>query len=620
MIRFIGSILLTTAVGTALASPSPASTAGVALRPVARQRLLDQEPRLEKRVTLRLRRGPLSEVVAELARQTEVAMRASVDVADEPAVVIVTEQPARDVMHQIATNFGYRWSRIEKASGVTYELYQDLRSKQDEEALRTGRHTRALAALQGSLREKMRLAQRPAELLLREAATLERRTEGGGSYRLREMADPCRRALLQVASLLTPDQWQALVRGETVHFSTLAEPCAVPLPPALAQALRAGRPSALPPGVRPGFVAAEDETSYRQEEEWSQAAWSRAQGFCVSARLSLASGEAVSEAVLSITPTAVMPADQPEEPVLLPSVIVYGQGAATPEAHEPSETPRSWKDDPVLSRKCRLQRPLASAGEEEDAGSLDAILAAIAESTGINLVADAYRSEQSSFSSLLVGEERSLYEALSQYVAPYAGWRREGEFFRVRRHRWYHLRPREIPDRIVQHWAARLRKGDRLTLEDAATLALSLRDEQLPQFEEAMREAGVLLDLGFEEEGPIAARKRAVLRAYGSLLEGQRRLLDAGGIVSDAAMPPQARRWLQAALSSGRHSTRTGSQDGDLPADALSLAVLSRSPAGMPTEVWFRYQSGQGGVEEFRITLPRVRPVPRQRFAANAQR
>jgi hypothetical protein len=606
MIRFLGMTLVAGLAVPALASPPPlAPAAGAARGTAARQQLLDQDPRLEKRVTLRQKRSPLSAVVAELARQTEVSLRASANVADEPALLFVTEQPAKEVMHQLSTHFGFRWSRGTKGGVATYELYQDLRSKQDEEALRAGRHARALAALQVSLREQMRLAQRPAQLLLREAAALEaRQPAGGGSYRLREMADPCRRALLQVASLLTADQWKALERGETVHFSTPGEPGAMPLPPALAQALQATRPTALPAGVRPGFVTAEDEAGYRREEERSQEAWSRAQGYCVSAQLSLTSSEAHSEAVLSITPAATMPADGPEAPALVPTVIVYGRGAAAPEAREPSETPRSWQDDPILSRKCRLRTE--PAGDDEEAGSLPAILAAIAESAGINLVADAYRAQRASFPISLLGGERSLYEALSQYVEPSAGWRREGEFFRVRSHRWYQLRPREVPERIVAEWAARLRKAERLTLEDSAAVALSLRDEQLPQFEAALREAGVQIGLGFAEEGPGAGRIRAILRAYGSLHPEQRRLLDAGGSVAAAALPPLARRWLHTAWISGGHRATPAAAHGEAMADTLSLAVDARSPEGIATKVRFRYHTGSRGPEEFRVALPRV--------------
>jgi hypothetical protein len=626
MIRYLGFILLTSVAVPALASLSPApaagSAAGTTPRPAARQPLLEQDPRLEKPVTLRRRRSPLSAIVAELARQSDVAMQTSADVADEPALLFVTDQPAKEVMHQLATLFGFRWRRSTKAGVSTYELYQDLRSKQEEAALRNGPHAAALAALQRSLREQMRLAQRPSDLLLREAAALDQKADGRGSFRLRELADPCRRALLQVASRLTPEQWQALVGGEAVHFSTLPEPFAVPLPAALAQALRAARPSVLPPGVPAGFVTAEDEARCVAEEQRSQEAWTRAQGFCVSVELRLMSGEARAEAVLSISPTAVMPAEAPEAPTLLPSVIVVGQGPVAPEAHEPSETPPSWQDDPVLSRKCRL-RPLPAAPAEgadrgtrigdprEPTAPLAECLAAMAESAGINLVADGYRAERSDVSLLSEGEPISLYEALDRYVSPHAGWRREGAFFRVRHHRWYHLRPREIPDRLVRQWAASLRQAPRLTLADAATLALSLRDEQFAQFQTAMGEAGVQIGLGFDEEGPVAARKRAILRAYGSLLPEQQRIVDAGGCVASVAMPPQARRWLRAALTSGWHSTKAGSPHGDLPAEALSLAVVSRSREGRVAEVLFRYQTGSGRVEAFRIVLPRVAAVAR---------
>src|ERR1043166_6895254 len=106
MIRFFGFLLLTSLAAAAMASPSSpppgASGAGVTSRPVVRQRLLDEDPRLEKPVTLRSPRPSLPAVVAELPRKTEVRMRASIHVADEPALLFVTDQPAREVMHQLA--------------------------------------------------------------------------------------------------------------------------------------------------------------------------------------------------------------------------------------------------------------------------------------------------------------------------------------------------------------------------------------------------------------------------------------------------------------------------------------------------------------------------------------
>jgi hypothetical protein len=164
---------------------------------------------------------------------------------------------------------------------------------------------------------------------------------------------------------------------------------------------------------------------------------------------------------------------------------------------------------------------------------------------------------------------------------------------------------------VAQMWAALLIKTDRLTLEEAAKLALSLRDEQLKQFGPVMREAGVLTELSFDGEGVVAGRQRAVVRAYGSLGEGQRRLLEAGGSVSAAAMPQPARRWLQAALAWGGHSPARGMGQGGMLPEGLSLTVTSRAPTGLATEVRFRYETGLGGVEEFRIALPRAFPAAR---------
>jgi hypothetical protein len=605
MARLFALLLVNLWVAPAVAATPSANPLGAASgrpTPVA-ARLLDEDPRLQKPVTLRLKRSPLAAVVAELDRQTGVPMRATSDVSDEPVFLFVTEQPAGEVMRHLATLLGYRWTRAGagKEDGGGYEIYQDLRSKQDEEALRGKRHGRALAALRAALAERLRLAQYAPERLLQEVATVDRGSESSTrSYSLRELADPSRRALLQVAALLTPAQWQELASGGSVHFSTLPEPGAVPLPPVLARVLREAPPSALPPGVRPGFVTDEDKAGYALEEQRSQDAWKRARGFCVSARLGLASQGPVAEAVLSISSAAVMPAGEPA-PVLLPSLTLVGRGDAAPEAREPSQSYR--KDDALLGRERRL--PPARTGEGSD--PLIETLAAIAESFGINLVADAYRVEGSTASSLPSGEEETLYEALDQYVTPHAGWRREGAFFLARRHGWYHLRPREIPERVVTRWADALRRSGGFTLEDAARLAATLSDAQLAGFEGRLREASLLVDLGFDGEDEMARGRRAVLRAYASLLPVERRRLAAGGQIALAAMSPAAQKWLQRALVSG-HTRKAG-----LPHEASApgtLALAAMSEEGILTEVSFRVTTGAEEGSEFRIELPRVAAAP----------
>jgi hypothetical protein len=278
-----------------------------------------------------------------------------------------------------------------------------------------------------------------------------------------------------------------------------------------------------------------------------------------------------------------------------------------------------------------------------DTGELNPLLAAIAESYGINLVADGYRHQRRSLPALPLGEERSLGDVLDQYVSPNARWclvrsRAGGDpcgvFLQVRRHTWYADRLAEIPDRIARCWATHLRTWGRFSLPDTATLALTLRDEQLAQFEEVMQELGIDVHLPFSDREDASARQqRAILRAYGSLLPGQRRLLGAGGWISDAAMPPAARGWLGVALTAvDREGSgagllpdrpdltgappRRGISSGALPLGLLQPAV-EEEEVSFPTaassarvsggeELLFHYQAPGSDAASIAVSLPVV--------------
>src|SRR3989442_308933 len=82
--------------------PSRGVAAPNADRTGAMQPILQQDPRLDHKVTLRLKKSSLSAVAAEMRQQAGVEMTAAADVADEPAIVYAAEQPAREVMHHLA--------------------------------------------------------------------------------------------------------------------------------------------------------------------------------------------------------------------------------------------------------------------------------------------------------------------------------------------------------------------------------------------------------------------------------------------------------------------------------------------------------------------------------------
>src|SRR5438874_824275 len=124
-------------------------------------RLLDEDPRLGKAVTIRLKRAPVAEVLSAIDGQTGVRLRASAETADEPALVYARERPARDVMRQLALLFNWRWRRMGKSGGYRYELYQDAASKREEEALRSEGRRRIVGALQEEVRLCLELLRHP---------------------------------------------------------------------------------------------------------------------------------------------------------------------------------------------------------------------------------------------------------------------------------------------------------------------------------------------------------------------------------------------------------------------------------------------------------------------------
>jgi hypothetical protein len=120
MNRLFATLLASTLSGSVVTLPravaGPTAAGVPAAGASARQPILDQDARLDQRVTVRLKKSPLSAVVAALGEQAGVALKAASGVADEPVIVYATDQPAREVMHQIALLFRYRCWRMPPAS------------------------------------------------------------------------------------------------------------------------------------------------------------------------------------------------------------------------------------------------------------------------------------------------------------------------------------------------------------------------------------------------------------------------------------------------------------------------------------------------------------------------
>jgi hypothetical protein len=664
--RILAILLLAASVSApALAASDPAAGSDVPIQPI-----LEQDTHLQERVRLHLKRRPLSAVVAEIGGKAGVTLTAASDVADEPATVYVTDQPAKDVMHHLAELFNFRWTRKGAPGAYSYEIYQDLKSKQEEEALRQADRLRAFQSLQAAVRERLELVQRPAEQLRREAQSLEtagiptmqpqlRGPDGQlpplfatDAYRalvhreapvprLREMADPLQRALLRVPAALRPQDWNALTGGDVLRFSTRAAPGASLLSPTLTAELRAADPSHEPPGMSPPALSASDAALVRESTGQFQRDWMHAEAFQISAWLEIktrnfgpldviapAGVRQATQATLYVVPTAVMPADFRGPSPAPFGLEISGEEVLPNEDGRPADAPLA-ANDPVLTMK----RPFKIALRASDpmpfptVPSLNELLPAIAETYHINLVADAYGQQRAALPPPPSSEERSLREVLDEYVLPQARWTRVGTFLHVRRHTWYRDRLGEIPVRVVTYWYGRLVKCHALSLDDAAALALSLRDEQLENFEAYLRDAGIRLVNSSFSRGQFnqeVIRNKDLLRSYGSLSPAQRQLLQAGSSVACTAISRGGRAWLNGALRQRQrlpadphdrwgYALPTAATEETATALSLSRAIIAEQGTGRNryerVEFHLTYGANQPGVS-LSIALPSIEKKP----------
>jgi hypothetical protein len=306
------------------------------------------------------------------------------------------------------------------------------------------------------------------------------------------------------------------VAGESLRFGAAGEPDLAQLPPALAEAIRAREPFA-PAG--PGQPPAQLHVTLWLEFGSSYSVATAGLNSWTELRQWGAGELGYQTSLLAMVPRAAV---QPRGP---------------------GEEPRAA--DPVLGRT----RPMEVAARFDRApfgqpAHLYELLPQVAEAYDLNLVADAYWAQEMVPQRTSGEKSLPLHALLQRYVAPVAAWRKEGDFIQVRDHFWYEHRLAEIPERVAAGWTEHLRQRRRLTLEAAAELVLSLRDEQLAIFAPVVRERGMRLvqsTAGGENWSGLHDAGREILRAYGSLPPGQRLRLRRGEPLAYEELPRAAR-------------------------------------------------------------------------------
>jgi hypothetical protein len=593
--------------GLALSIDLPPGIAGTGEPADPLPAALRDDPRLARPVTLRFKRNPLSEVLADLQRQTVARLEAAREVADEPATIFVNDRPARDVMAQLAALFQYRWRPRGERSPARYELYQDAPARQEEQRLLAQEWDQLWESFRGWIKRHEQLARRPPEELIKEAAALQamidadeqrsrrlpieeqvRRQDRVWEDRerhltaLRSMTDPHQRALVTLATSFTRSQWDTLLAAEPIIFSSLREPGRLPLPPAVELVLRSQPPAWRLPG-EPPLPNIPQLDGQRQYAKDLVEQWRRAEGFRVVAKLRRGYREARSTLWFGLSAGAVLPKKRGS--TLCERALSISE-SNQPDPPTPDVSPEEAVQDPVLAARRRLDlgRKVDNASNDWWDDWLHAVLPALAKSYSLNLVADGYRVPFSPPPKDRSGQELSLYEALNHYVLPEARWCRDGAFVRVRRHRWYDVRRTEVPARVAKQWADYLRARPSLTLDETAAWIDGFSEDQLwGCFALVMQEQGIRLPEVMDPQPNTSARwPRGLLRAYAVFPDELKRRLKAGEPVPFAALPPAPRERLRRALreqmsdpmASNPYGTEVPPTLEELAAGALQLALI----------------------------------------------
>jgi hypothetical protein len=610
-----------------LGSALPGLAAGRESRP---RSVLTHAPGLEKRVTYSETKIPLGEIIARVAADTGVPLTAARDVADEPVAVVVTDFPARELLEQLADLLDYHWSRrgqrptLNAAAAqrlkartperpIRYEIWQDLASKQREEALRQALYAGGVQRLQeqlalcrelgGKSQEEMRRlwdeATRWNERL--EKLTLEERQglQNSPEFRQREVRydlvrqlwSPVKRSLALFMNRLSPEQLAALRSGQQVIYSSDPQPGELSLPPDVLRVFRTSRPSVSPPG-QPISAQPEREERMRWREREEQEGWDQAEHYEVIFRLFAFEtcwwnpGSIQFEARAAPVRGAKRLGKRSDWLNYF-SLYVRGPAEAVPLPEEDPGRRTRLEQDPVLSVRKAFQqdaRPYVDPlfpGAPRTVWLLPERLPEVARAYGVHIIADSYWSASSVAGPSSIAGTRPLFEVLDG-LADSSNWDRRGDLIRFRNRRWFLHRPREIPLRTVRRWAALQDRLGALPLEGFVHAATTLTDLQLETLERLFQR-GVfpphLVDLrGLEV-------LRNMLRLYGRLSPAQRQALQAGKPLATAQLSQVLRPFVLAQLN---RANRWSESLPDLEQWSSGHLFLTRTP-----DVRLREQRGK---------------------------
>jgi hypothetical protein len=541
---------------------------------VAQETVLTDDA-LHKPITVWQRLASLAEVLDDIRKQTGVPLRCQDALRETKLAVYVQNRPAREVLEQVASLFGWRWRRDEDGSYVLYLPDETRRAL--ERALRDDR-----AATERALREVVQVAREwlrmppdaraeamarfpepkyypgdtPYSVILMEQAairrqmTLEQRIKSLVAHYLSkyspqgEPPKPKRDAffagdtegsLLHCLSEAGDAAVDRLLAGHTLGFSTRPTPDVSPLPPRVL----------LPSHMRLSYL--DDPSMFQFDAEsgtytetqnpsnpelgglWVRlSAWGDALEYEFVA-LSVSEWEGKTRKYLN----------REDDWLPLPNEDYLAE----------TETWRQWESwaTPIeewnerLKERKPLDRPKPVLNRDEPLLSAYA-LEWVAWHTGYPVISDASRYVPAWYPEQL-DNPSALLNLLSNDL-----WLRfdPSGYLLARHKRFWMLNRFEIPERLVRPLEAKWLAWQWLTLDDYATLAAAITDEQARGFTRVRRRGRTQFWAAFDNDALYS--ELPALQFWASLSASQRKQALSGEWIPEGALTLPQRKLFRAAL------------------------------------------------------------------------
>jgi hypothetical protein len=475
------------------------------------------DARLFRKVTLQEKAVSFDNFCRVLEQQTGVRIEAGRTVADEKVTAFVRERPLRDLMREVSRLFGFTWLRTRQATGdrrqatgespvgsdaqrltpdasFRYELEQDLRSQLLEEELRNRDHNESLLVMDQQLQ-----ALRPYRGLTPEE--LRAKAEAATSPELKKQLQLLAGlgwGPFQLYFRLSPDEMATLRSGNSLRFSSQPGPNDRPLPDDFRLTVLGafsnyriwqkgashgfGPESSVPAGADQYEPKAYPEAGATVALSISRSELGQIQ-LMGSSGFSAGGGGMSAPALLAtaVSPSVASPenaranAGLAHDPAMQP-LVSWRPGSS---CHGGGDYPASYsvsREDASAARQ-RMGEEVAQSDPDAVPVSTADLLAAIHRATGIDILSDAYTRF---YPPAAVSVEKSrLFDALNRVADTMRyRWHKEDDFLLFRSASYFNDQLKEVPNRLLDRWAASLRQNDHLTLDDLVEIA-GLTDAQL---------------------------------------------------------------------------------------------------------------------------------------------